>query len=165
MRVDRARKTSYRSGEASVDLEGEYRFSAPREQVWAMLQDPEVLRAAIPGCEELTEVGPDSYDMTVKLGIAAIRGTYQGNVTMSEPKPMESYRLKASGSGKGGSVDGDATISLAEDGDGTLLTYAADVKARGAVARVGGRLVRSAAKMMAGRFFDAVSEQIVKAES
>ncbi len=67
-----------------MDLEGEYRFNAPREQVWAMLQDPEVLRAAIPGCEALNKVGPDSYDMTVKLGIAAIRGTYKGNVTMSD---------------------------------------------------------------------------------
>jgi hypothetical protein len=130
-----------------------------------MLHDPEVLRKAIPGCESLVEVAPGSYDMTVKLGIAAIRGVYQGNVTMSDAKPIESYQLMARGSGKGGSVDGAATLSLAEDGAGTLLTYQADVKARGAVARVGGRLVRSAAKMMAGRFFDAVDAQIAQSDS
>ncbi len=143
-----------------MELQGDHHFAAPPEVVWQQLMDPTALRATIPGCEDLTEVGPDSYDMTVKVGISAIRGTYTGNVTMREPQAPSQYRLKAGGGGKGGNVVGDATIRLVPDGDGTVLTYVADVQARGPIARLGSRLVGSAAKMMAGRFFKALDQYI-----
>ena len=145
-----------------MQIKGEHRFAASRDVVWQQLMDPDALRATIPGCEEFTEVGPDAYDMTVKVGISAIRGTYSGNVTMRDPEPPERYRLKASGGGKGGVVEGDATITLAADGDGTALAYVADVRARGPIARLGSRLVGSAAKMMAGRFFRALDQHITQ---
>jgi len=145
-----------------MELQGEHRFAAPPEIVWQQLMDPEALRATIPGCEEFTAVGPDSYDMTVKVGISAIRGTYSGNVTMRDPQMSTQYQLKAGGGGKGGNVEGDATIRLAPDGEGTALTYVADVQARGPIARLGSRLVGSAAKMMAGRFFTALDQHIEK---
>ena len=148
-----------------MELQGNHRFAAPPDVVWRELMDPVALRASIPGCEELTPVGPDSYDMTVKVGISAIRGTYSGNVTMQDPEMPTRYRLKAGGGGKGGNVEGDATISLAPDGDGTALTYVADVQARGPIARLGSRLVGSAAKMMAGRFFKALDEYIEKLDA
>ncbi len=143
-----------------MELNGEYRFSAPRSVVWKMLMDPQALKAAIPGCQALDEVGPDSYDMTVKIGISAIRGTYSGNVTMSDPQPESTYQLVAQGSGRPGSVVGRATITLSEDGDETQLRYEADVKATGPIARLGSRLIGGAAKMMAGRFFKAMDEHI-----
>ncbi|MEE9277584.1 MAG: carbon monoxide dehydrogenase subunit G, partial [Dehalococcoidia bacterium] len=139
---------------------GEHRFPAARSLVWEKLLDPETLRTSIPGCEDLKEVGPDSYDMTVTIGISAIRGTYSGNVTMADAEPEETYRLVAKGSGRAGSVNGSAQIRLADDGDGTLLTYEADLKATGPIARLGGRLVGSAAKMMVGRFFKAMDQHI-----
>ena len=143
-----------------MELSGDHRFAAPPDVVWKQLMDPDALRATIPGCEDLSEVGPDSYDMTVKVGISAIRGTYSGNVTMREPEEPTRYRLRATGGGKGGNVTGDATISLAPDGDGTALTYVAEGQARGPIARLGSRLVGSAAKMMAGRFFKAMDGHI-----
>ena len=143
-----------------MEVHGEHRFAAPPDIVWLKLMDPDALRQTIPGCEELSQVGPDSYDMTVKLGISAIRGTYAGNVTMRDAEASSSYRLNATGGGKGGSVEGDAQITLTPDGDGTALRYVADVRARGPIARLGSRLVVSAAKMMAGRFFKAMDEHI-----
>ena len=145
-----------------MELQGDHRFAAPPEKVWRNLMDPEALQQTIPGCENLSQAGIDSYDMTVKLGISAIRGTYAGNVTMSEADAPTSYRLNASGGGKGGNVEGDARITLTPDGDGTALHYRADVRARGPIARLGNRLIVSAAKMMAGRFFKAMDQHIVR---
>lgn len=143
-----------------MQIQGDHHFAAPPDLVWQQLMDPDALRATIPGCEKFTTVGPDSYDMIVKVGISAIRGTYTGNVTMRDPQAPSQYRLKAGGGGKAGKVEGDATIRLVPDGDGTVLTYVADVQARGPIARLGSRLVGSAAKMMAGRFFKALDQHI-----
>ena len=143
-----------------MELRGEHRFSAPRSAVWELLLDPAALRDAIPGCEQFVEVGPASYDVTVKVGISAIRGTFSGNVTLSDAQPLHSYRLSASGGGRPGKVAGEATITLEDDGGGTLLAYVAEVKAQGTISRLGSRLVGGAAKMMARRFFDALEERI-----
>ena len=67
-----------------MQIQGDHHFAAPPDLVWQQLMDPDALRATIPGCEKFTTVGPDSYDMIVKVGISAIRGTYTGNVTMRE---------------------------------------------------------------------------------
>ncbi len=143
-----------------MDIRGERRLAADRERVWNALHDPEVLKASITGCERLEESGPDSYDLTVQVGIAAIRGKYTGSVTMSESQPFDSYRLIAKGSGMAGSAEGNAVITLTEDGDGTLLTYDATVRAQGAMSRLGGRIIGSAARMMADRFFEAFEREL-----
>lgn len=143
-----------------MDIKGEYRFNAAPNVVWAKLLDPKALQASMPGCERFEEVGADSYDLTIKVGISAIKGTYTGNVKVQDVKPEDSYRLAVSGSGKPGSVHGDADMVLSPDGTGTLVTYTGEVKAQGAIARLGSRLLGGAAKLMIGQFFKAMEKQL-----
>lgn len=143
-----------------MQLRGEHRFRAPRAVVWEMLLDPAALQAAIPGCEDLVEIGPDSYNLTVTVGLSAIRGTFSGNVTVSDTVFEQSYRLTASGKGRPGSVRGEVQMTLEDDGGGTLLTWVAQLKAQGALTRFGSRLIGPTAKMMAGRFFEALEERM-----
>jgi carbon monoxide dehydrogenase subunit G len=144
-----------------VEISGEHRFQAPRAVVWEALLDPQALKASMPGCERLDATGPESYDITIKVGIAAIKGTYAGNVKVTDRNPQDSYRLVVGGSGKPGSVQGDATMTLSDDGDGrTLVRYKGEVKAQGAIARLGSRLLGGAAKLMIGQFFKGMEKQV-----
>ena len=144
-----------------MEVTGEHRFSAPRAAVWEAMLDPKALQASMPGCERFEEVGPRSYDLTIKVGIAAIRGTYSGNVTVADPIENESYRLVVAGNGKPGSVQGDATLTLSDHAaGGTLVKYAGDVKAQGAIARLGSRLLGGAAKLMIGQFMKGMEKQV-----
>jgi carbon monoxide dehydrogenase subunit G len=143
-----------------LEISGEHRFPAPHDVVWDLLLDPKALEAAMPGCERFVEVAPDTYDLTIKVGIAAIKGTYSGTVKVSDQKPSDSYRLVVTGSGKPGSVQGDATMVLSADGPGTLVRYSGEVKAQGAIARLGSRLLGGAAKLMIGQFFKGMEKQV-----
>jgi carbon monoxide dehydrogenase subunit G len=143
-----------------MEVTGEHKFDAPREAVWKALLDPKALQASMPGCEKFEEVGPSSYDLTIKVGIAAIKGTYSGNVRVADPVENQSYRLVVQGSGKPGTVQGDATLSLSDEGGGTLVKYVGDVKAQGAIARLGSRLLGGAAKLMIGQFMKAMEKQV-----
>ena len=143
-----------------MEVTGDHKFAAPRQAVWQALLDPKALQASMPGCEKFEEVGPQSYDLTIKVGIAAIKGTYTGNVKVVDPVENEHYRLVVSGHGKPGSVQGDATLTLSDDGGGTLVKYAGDVKAQGAIARLGSRLLGGAAKLMIGQFMKAMEKQV-----
>ena len=143
-----------------MEVTGEHKFDAPREAVWKALLDPKALQASMPGCEKFEEVGPSSYDLTIKVGIAAIKGTYSGNVRVADPVENQSYRLVVQGSGKPGTVQGDATLSLSDAAGGTLVKYVGDVKAQGAIARLGSRLLGGAAKLMIGQFMKAMEQQV-----
>ncbi|HEX6031579.1 MAG TPA: carbon monoxide dehydrogenase subunit G [Tepidiformaceae bacterium] len=143
-----------------MEISGEHRFDAPRPVVWESLLDPAALKASMPGCERLDPTGPESYDLTIKVGIAAIKGTYSGHVTVTDRNPQDSYRLVVDGSGKPGRVQGDAVLTLTEDGAGTRVTYQGDVKAQGAIARLGSRLLAGSAKLMIGQFFKAMDKQV-----
>jgi len=143
-----------------MEVSGEQRFAAPREAVWQALLDPKALQASMPGCERFEEVGPNSYDLTIKVGLAAIKGTYSGNVKVVDPVERESYRLVVSGAGKPGSVQGDAKLMLSDDGAGTLVRYTGEVKAQGAIARMGSRLLGGTAKLMIGQFMKGMEKQV-----
>lgn len=143
-----------------MEISGDHKFSAPRDAVWKAMLDPQALQASMPGCERFEEVGPNSYDLTIKVGIAAIKGTYSGNVKVADPVEGESYRLIVTGTGKPGSVQGDATLNLSDDGAGTLVKYNGDVKAQGAIARLGSRLLGGAAKLMIGQFMKGMEKQV-----
>jgi hypothetical protein len=143
-----------------MDISGDHHFKATRELVYRMMLDPVVLQAAMPGCEAFKEAGPESYDLTIKVGMAAIKGTYSGNVKVQDRNENESYRLLVSGSGKPGSVQGDAVMTLSDDAGGTLVKYTGDVKAQGAIARMGTRLLGGAAKLMIGQFMKGMEKQI-----
>jgi carbon monoxide dehydrogenase subunit G len=143
-----------------VEIAGDHRFNAPRELVWEAMLDPKAIKASMPGCERMEPTGGGSYDLTIRVGIAAIKGTYIGTVKLADEQPKDSYRLVVSGHGKPGSVQGDALMVLTEDGGGTLVKYTGDVKAQGAIARLGSRLLAGTAKLMIGQFFRAMEKQV-----
>ena len=136
-----------------MELSGEHRFSAPREQVWALLLDPQILQQCLPGAEDLVEVGPEEYEARMKIGVAAIRGSYQGRVKIQDKDEPNSYRMAVEGKGPAGQISGDAQMTLTEDGDGTIVHWAGKANVRGTLARVGGRVMQPAAKMIVGQFF------------
>lgn len=141
-------------------LGGSYRIPAARERVWRALMDPEVLARALPGCEKM-EAHPDgSYHAQMKVGIAAIKGTYQGRIEILDPIPNELFRLKVDGQGTGGFLKGIGTLSLASESDGTLVHYAGEAQAGGVIASVGQRLMLAAAKQIINQFFEALSRQL-----
>jgi carbon monoxide dehydrogenase subunit G len=142
-----------------VKVKGDATLHAPVEQVWKALNDPAVLVRTIPGCEQLEEVGQDRYRMTINAGVASIKGTYQGDVSLADQNPPGSFVLKASGAGAPGTVSADIKVSLVDDGSGgTRLDYDADAIVGGVIGGVGQRMLTGVAKKTAGEFFKAVDD-------
>ena len=137
-----------------MDMSGEYRIPADRETVWAALNDPEILKESIPGCQELEKTSDTEMSAKVVTKIGPVKATFTGNVTLSDMDPPNGYHI--AGEGKGGVAGfakGGADVRLAEDGDVTVLTYEAKAKVGGKLAQLGSRLVDSTAKKMADEFF------------
>lgn len=137
-----------------MELKGEYRIPAPRETVWAMLNDPAVLRDCIPGCESLEGSPSEGFAARVTTKVGPVKATFTGQVTLSNLNPPESYTI--SGEGKGGVAGfakGGADVHLAEDNGGTLLSYAVNAQVGGKLAQLGSRLIDSTAKKLADQFF------------
>jgi uncharacterized protein len=146
-----------------MKLEGSYEVKAPREKVWNAFLDPLTLQKAIPGCEKLELIGPDEYKATLKIGVAAVKGTFEGKVRLLDKKPPESYRLSAEGSGGPGFVRSDTVITLTEIEGGTNVAYSADVQVGGLIAGVGQRMLGGVSKMMADQFFNRMGELLTTA--
>src|SRR5690606_17816513 len=131
-----------------------YRIGAPRRTVWGMINDPEVLKDCIPGCESLEGNPQDGFNARVTTKIGPIKATFVGTVKLTDIRAPESYTI--SGEGKGGVAGfakGGADVMLAEDGDGTVLTYVARAQVGGKLAQLGARLIDSTAKKLADEFF------------
>jgi len=129
------------------------------DKIYAALNDPAVLVRTIPGCERLEQTGPDAYRMVVTAGVASIKGTYSGEVRLSEQDAPRSFVLSASGSGSPGTVSATATVSLAGGPDGTtVVSYDADAVIGGMIGGVGQRILSTVAKKTAGEFFAAVDD-------
>lgn len=143
-----------------MEIKGEHEFQGPRELLYELLLDPDVLSGALPGVERFEEIAPETYESTMRVGIASVRGTYTGRVEVLEQAPPESYRLRINGSGKPGGVRADAVVELAEASGGTTMHYRADVKARGTIARLGGRLLGGVARLLIGQFFKSIEQQV-----
>ena len=140
-------------------IAGTATLHAPVEAVYAALQDPRVLVRTIPGCERLEQVGDHAYQMTVTAGVASVRGTYAGDVRLTDQRAPHGFTLRASGSGTPGTVAADVSVTLASDDNGTTrLAYDADAIVGGMIGGVGQRLLTSVAKRTAGEFFTAVDE-------
>lgn len=138
-----------------MELTGERRIAAPREAVWEALNDPEVLAAAIPGCESLTRSGDNAFEATVGARVGPVAAKFAGRVVLEDIRAPESYRLK--GEGKGGAAgfaSGEARVSLREDGSATVLAYAVTAKVGGKLAQLGQRVVDGAARTLADQFFE-----------
>ena len=142
-----------------MQLTGEYRIPAPRERVWEMLNDPDVLRASIPGCESLEAEGSDKFKAKVTAKVGPVKATFSGEVTLEDLNPPESYRIVGEGKGGvAGFAKGGADVNLAEDGADTLLSYTVDAQVGGKLAQIGGRLIDSTARKMADQFFGSFSK-------
>lgn len=143
-----------------MEITGSYPFNAPRDRVWQLMMDPVAIAGCIPGCEELVPDGEDRYRAKITIGIAAISGAYEGTVVIADRVGQESYKLSVQGQGRPGFVKGDAAITLRADGGTTIVDLAATVQTGGAIARLGQRLIGSAAKMMQDRFFACMQSKV-----
>ncbi|MEO7981562.1 MAG: carbon monoxide dehydrogenase subunit G [Sporichthyaceae bacterium] len=142
-----------------MKVSGSATLHAPREQVWAALNDPAVLVRTIPGCHQLEEVGPDAYRMTLTAGVASIKGSYQGDVALTDQEQPGAFTLRASGAGAPGTVSADVRVTLSDAGAGTTrLDYDADAVVGGMIGGVGQRVLAGVAKKTAGEFFAAVDD-------
>jgi uncharacterized protein len=145
-----------------MDLTGEYRIPAPRETVWAALNNPEVLKACIPGCEELNKTSNTEFVARVVAKIGPVKAGFGGKVTLSDIDPPNGYTITGEGQGgAAGFAKGGAKVRLqAVDGGGaTLLHYSADAQIGGKLAQIGSRLVEGTAKKLADEFFAAFAAQ------
>jgi hypothetical protein len=141
-----------------MKLEGAYDVPAPRQKVYEAFLDPKQLKQAIPGCEKLEAIGPDEYKATMKVGVGGVKGTFEGKVRLTDKNPPESYKMTVEGSGGPGFIRGEAVISLAEAGEGTRVSYSADLQVGGLIASVGQRMLGGVSKMMADKFFNKMTE-------
>jgi carbon monoxide dehydrogenase subunit G len=146
-------------------MTGEQRLPAPREVVWAALNDPEVLKQCIPGCEEIEKVSDTDMTAKVAVKVGPVSAKFTGQVTLSDLDPPNGYTI--SGEGKGGVAGfgkGGAKVTLSPDGDGTILRYEVTASVGGKLAQIGARLIDATAKKMAEDFFRRFSE-IVAAQA
>ncbi len=129
-----------------MKLEGQHTFDVPQERLWEALLDPEILSQTLPGCEELTEVGENDYKGTMNIGIGPVQGRFDGQFSILDMNPPETYQLKLEGRGPTGFVRGEGEIRLETKGQSTILHYAIDAQVGGPVAGVGQRLLESSAR-------------------
>jgi carbon monoxide dehydrogenase subunit G len=146
----------------ALNMEGEERIEAPIQKVWEALNDPEVLKASIPGCQSLEKKSDNELAATVVLKIGPIKATFNGAVTLSNLTPPSGYTI--TGEGKGGVAGfakGGADVALAEDGpDTTVLKYTAKADVGGKIAQLGSRLIESTSKKLAGEFFSTFNQTV-----
>src|SRR5215470_11953570 len=144
-----------------MKVAGEQVLSAPRERVWALLNDPQRLSRLIPGCEKLDVISPTEYAGTINVGIASVKGVYSGTLKLEEVRPPEHYKMVVDGKGKQGFMRGGGTLDLLpNNADQTRIVYAGDVQIGGPLVQVGQRVIDSASKMMIGQFFAAAEAEL-----
>ena len=142
-----------------MDLNGEYRIPAKRKDVWEALNDPEVLKQCIDGCEELSKDSDTQFSAKVTAKVDPVKAKFSGKVILSELDPPNGYKIAGEGQGGvAGFAKGGATVKLAEEDGNTLLSYTANAEVGGKLASVGSRLVEGVAKKQADDFFGKFSQ-------
>ncbi|MBB6306938.1 SRPBCC family protein [Xanthobacter tagetidis] len=145
-----------------MDMTGEQRIPAPRDAVWRALNDPEVLKACIPGCQELNKLSDTEMTATVVLKVGPVSARFSGAVTLLDLDPPKSYRISGEGQGGvAGFAKGDAKVSLEEDGAETILRYEVEAQVGGKLAQLGARLIDATAKQMSGAFFKRFAQEVL----
>jgi uncharacterized protein len=144
-----------------MDMTGERRIPAPRLTVWEALNNPEVLKASIPGCESLEKLDDDQMKATASVKVGPISARFTGKVQLTDIDPPNGYRISGEGQGGvAGFAKGGANVALTDDGADTLLSYQVNAQVGGKLAQLGGRLIDATAKQMADAFFDRFSKQV-----
>jgi uncharacterized protein len=145
-----------------MKLTAEQRIAAPRQRVWEALNDPEVLRASIPGCQSLDKVADDRFTATVDVKVGPIGARFKGAVSLADLDPPNGYTLLLQGSGGiAGSMQGTVKVRLSESSDGTLISYDVEAQVGGRMAQLGGPIIDAAAKQLAGKFFSRFGEVVI----
>ena len=143
-----------------MKVEGTFTIEAEREKVWDMLMSPETLAGCIPGCESFEPVDDDTYNVKMRVGVAAVRGNYTGSVTIADRQHLESYKMVVQGRGRGGSVRGEGLLTFTDIEGGTQIGVVGDAQVTGVVARVGQRLMGNASRMLMNQFFNCLKSKI-----
>jgi hypothetical protein len=143
-----------------VKVSGEHRFSHSSGEVWEALNDPRALAAAVPGARRLEPIADDQYALTVDVGVGSVKGTYEGTFAITDKEPPHACTVRASASGRPGSVSAVARMQLSDDGDGARLSYEADANVTGPLAGVGQRLMGAAARRTTEQFLAALDGYI-----
>lgn len=145
-----------------MDMRGQQHIPASREVVWNALNDAEILRACIPGCQELTKSSDTEMNAVAVIKVGPVSARFQGAVTLSDLDPPNGYKISGEGQGGvAGFAKGTATVRLEADGDGTLLHYEVDAQIGGKLSQLGGRLIDATAKKMSGLFFQKFAQEIL----
>ncbi len=144
-----------------MEQAGERRIAAPRARVWDALNDPEVLKRCIEGCEDLSKTADNAFHAVVRARVGPVSAAFEGDVTLADLDPPNSYTLEVSAKGgAAGFARGTARVTLADDGDGTLLAYKAEGRVGGKLAQIGQRLIDAAARKTADDFFEALAREL-----
>jgi uncharacterized protein len=137
-----------------MEMTGERRIPAPRQVVWERLNDPETLKACIPGCESVEKTGDNEFTAKVKAKVGPVRAKFSGKVTMTDLDPPAGYTITGEGTGGvAGFAKGSAKVSLEEDGAETILRYGVQAQVGGKLAQIGSRLIDATARKLAEEFF------------
>ncbi|MGH9356527.1 MAG: SRPBCC family protein [Terriglobia bacterium] len=147
-----------------MQIGGSYEVRASRDVVWARLMDPETLSRALPGCGKFEPDGSGGFNVVMKVGIAAIKGVYQGRVKIADPIPPQSYRMTIEGKGSGGFLKGDGTLTLSDSPGGTTIEYSGEAQVGGPIAGIGQRLIQAAARQIANQFFESLAKQVSQSQ-
>jgi carbon monoxide dehydrogenase subunit G len=135
-------------------MSGEQQLLAPRETVWAKLNDPDVLKVCIPGCESLELLSPNEFQAVATNKIGPVKARFKGKVRLTDLDPPNGYKISGEGDGGiAGFAKGGATVTLTDKDGGTLLTYNVEAHIGGKLAQLGQRLINGAAKKLADEFF------------
>lgn len=141
-------------------VEGTYTLPSPRQRVWEMLNDPEILARVTPGVKQLDPIGTDVFNATIELRVGPVKGTYAGKVSITDKTPPERMTLNLEGGGKPGTIRATGELQLEERDGQTVVTYTGDAQITGLIASVGHRLIGGVARQMAGEFFKAVEREL-----
>ncbi|EJC74525.1 CoxG family protein [Rhizobium hidalgonense] len=145
-----------------MDFTGEERIAAPRDVVWAALNDPEIMRGCIPGCQSIERLSPDSFEATIKVRFSLLSATFHGLLTLSNVDAPKSYTLSAEGKGGlAGFARGSADVLLEESGADTILHYRAKAELGGRLAQFGARLLDATSQRLAEGFFSDFNAAVV----
>jgi len=142
-----------------LKIEGTQKINLPRERIFAALIDPAILQRCIPGCEQMEKTGENQYKARLTAGVGPVKGVFTATVSLQDIVAPEHYKLVVEGKGQPGFVKGAGELSLKDDDDGTEIQYTGDVNVGGLIASVGQRMIQSAAKLLAGRFFKSLEAE------
>lgn len=147
-----------------MKIDGTQLINAPRERVYELLINPDVLSRCIPGCEQLEQTGENLFAATIKAGVGAIKGVFKSTVRLEDFRPNEHFRILVEGKGTPGFLKGSGALDLKSDNGATLVSYAGDIQVGGTIAGVGQRMILATAKMTANQFFTALEAEAKPAD-